>query len=68
MTTLTTRPYAGERDLGAVTELLNQVSQAYGLDDTYAEEDLRLEFADPVDETVRKYTAARVLELPAGAG
>lgn len=47
MTTLTTRPYAGERDLGAVTELLNQVSQAYGLDDTYAEDDLRLEFADP---------------------
>jgi mycothiol synthase len=47
MTTLTTRPYAGERDLEAVTELLNQVSQAYRLDDSYAEEDLRLEFADP---------------------
>lgn len=47
MTTLTTRPYAGERDLPAIAELLNQVSQTYQLDDTYAEDDLRLEFADP---------------------
>ena len=47
MITLTTRPYVGERDLAALTELLNQVSQAHNLDDTYAEEDLRLEFADP---------------------
>ncbi len=47
MNTLTTRPYAGEIDLPAVVELLNSCDAADQLDDNYAIDDLRLEFADP---------------------
>ena len=47
MTTLTVRPYAGERDLVPIVDLLNYCDAVDHLDDNYAVEDLRLEFADP---------------------
>lgn len=47
MNTLTMRPYAGEADLPAITGLLNDCDAADHLDDNYAIDDLRLEFADP---------------------
>jgi ribosomal protein S18 acetylase RimI-like enzyme len=47
MATLTMRPYAGEADLAPITELLNLCDAADRLDDNYAIDDLRVEFADP---------------------
>ena len=53
MTTLTMRPYAGESDLLPITELLNYCDAVDRLDDNYAVEDLRLEFADPRLDSAR---------------
>ena len=50
MTTLTTvqaRPYAGDADLPAITALLNLCDTVDQLDDSYTEDDLRLEFDSP---------------------
>lgn len=41
------RPYVGEADLPAITELLNDCDTVDQLEDNYALDDLRLEFADP---------------------
>lgn len=61
MSVITMRLYAGEEDLLAITELLNAVSVANQLDDTYDAEDLRLEFSDP------RLNPARDLRLWEGA-
>ena len=53
MNTLSVRPYAGEDDLPAITELLNHCDAVDRLDDNYAIDDLRLEFADPRLDTAR---------------
>lgn len=47
MNTLTMRPYTGETDIPAIVELLNHCDAVDQLDDNYAVDDLRLEFADP---------------------
>ncbi|KPV50256.1 hypothetical protein SE17_28035 [Kouleothrix aurantiaca] len=53
MNTLTVRPYAGEDDLPAITALLNHCDAVDRLDDNYAIDDLRLEFADPRIDTAK---------------
>lgn len=62
MTTLTMRPYAGEADLQPICDLLNHCDAVDRLDDSYAVEDLRLEFDDP------RLDPARDLRLWEGAG
>lgn len=47
MTTITMRPYAGESNLQAITDLLNHCDAVDNLDDSYDVDDLRLEFSDP---------------------
>ena len=53
MQTLTMRPYAGEADLQPICDLLNLCDAVDRLDDNYAVDDLRLEFADPRLDTAR---------------
>ncbi len=43
----TARSFSMDRDLAAVTVLLNTCDAAFDLDDNYSEDDLRLEFSEP---------------------